>query len=1536
MIKKSTWKKLFITSLICGFSFLSFGQTVVFTNDFSNPADWTIGNNAGNTDNWVIGTAVPSGTYPIPGITSTTVANGFALFDSDLLCSLNQSAWITNANPIDLSATPNVILNFESMYRKWTGQIFVQISTDNTNWTDFEQNATYADNDMSDNPQIISIDISAAIASNPASTYIRFLYLSDASNGGDGCDYAWMVDDISLVTVPSIDASLSSMVNINEYSIFPIPQGDRVLNLESEVTNNGVSTITNYSVTTNIYLDPDFTTPIQTYNQNGSNLASGSSASVNFGTYTVSAAGTYWVESLVTTAGDANSTNDTLYSYIVMDPIEYARDLGNLNGTPLGMGLNSSAVLGQTFEINTPTVLDSVLYAVSPGVVGGTVTVRVSEVVAGVPSTTFIGQSQALDIDQNLVDFVTANNYAVIVTPVTDLNSNPLILAPGTYFVGVEESTDAENMGLRYSTGIITPGSQFASIDGAAFADLETFNFFQTVIVRPYLGTLTTVDITSNDTDNMACEGETIVLTSSVANGNQWHLNGLPLAGETNQTINVMTSGIYTSVVNSVISNEITITINPLPTVNAGTDNSICAGTSVSLNASGAVTYIWDNGVPNGGSFTPVSTATYSVIGTDANGCTDIDDLTITVNALPVVSIGNTSNPTTCGGSDGTIELIGNGTGTISWTGTSSGSVVETLPATGDIFTAGSYNITFVDGNGCTSNTVSASLADPGVTTPVITANGPTTFCEGGSVSISSDLGTDIIWSTGETTQTIEVSSSMVVSVTFSQGGCTASSNTVAVTENLNPIISIASTSNPTTCSGTDGSISINTTETGLFYWVGQNNGMVPSNGSPTVISGFSAGTYGFTLVSTANCNSNIIQTSFADPNTVTPIITPNGSTTFCEGGSVVLTSSSANNNTWSTGETTQSILVSQGDFYTVTTEENGCNASSLAINVVVNSNPSINLGTVSNPTSCGTSTGSIEITGSETGTLSWSGATNGSMNNVTLPQTISNLPTGAYSISFENGNMCSSNTVAVSLNDPGVTAPVITANGSTTFCNGGSVTLTSDIATGLTWSTGATTQSIDVSTSGSIYVNYTDGTCSATSNSIEVVVNQNPFTNLDAFTDPSTCSGADGSISIYTSESGILTWTNGSMNTIPAVNTISGLTAGTYTFEFTSSNNCPATSLDVTLTDPNATSPSITASGSTTFCEGGSVTLTSSMADSYLWSTGETTQSIVVSSSSNVDVTTMLSGCSATSSNTIITANPNPVINAGQDVSVCSGESVVLQGSGAFSYDWDNGVIDGQPFVPSATATYTVTGTDVNLCTGTDQVVITIMTGTINAGGDQTVCAGQSVTLTGSNGTNFIWNNGVQDGVAFVPTQTMTYTATGEATNGCTDTDDVLITVNPIPTVDAGDDVVACIGTQVTLTATGATVYQWTGGILNNTPFTVSDTMTYTVTGTLNGCTDSDDVTVFAEDCSGINEGQLTNLQLFPNPTSSFITLKADDLSSVKSVEVIDQIGRVIVSIETNSSNEVLIDLSTLSNGTYYVTLNGAGKSTLPIQVNK
>ena len=180
----------------------------------------------------------------------------------------------------------------------------------------------------------------------------------------------------------------------------------------------------------------------------------------------------------------------------------------------------------------------------------------------------------------------------------------------------------------------------------------------------------------------------------------------------------------------------------------------------------------------------------------------------------------------------------------------------------------------------------------------------------------------------------------------------------------------------------------------------------------------------------------------------------------------------------------------------------------------------------------------------------------------------------------------------------------------------------------------------------------------------------------------------------------------------------------------------------------------------------------------------------------------TALAPCLPDVADFTITVQPNPTIEAGEDFGICSGESATVIASGAGvggTYEWDGGIIDGTPFTPIATDTYTVTGTDANGCSNTDDITITVNElPLIDAGEDFGICQGQPAFLIGAGagpGGTYAWTGGVLDGVAFYPTETETFVLTGTDINGCLNTDEVIVSVNEIPVIIAGDDLEVCQG---------------------------------------------------------------------------------------------------------------------------------------------
>lgn len=176
-----------------------FRSDPIWSDDFSDPAHWTFGTLDSTGHNWVVGTAVPGGTYPMPAISSTSAANGYALFDSGLPCGPDNGYMATVA-PIDLSAEAHVQLQFEQFNRKFQGHTYVDVSSDGSTWTPFEVNVQLNVGQYTANAEVFHLDISS-MAALQDSVWFRFRYVGN-------CDYAWMVDDVALVQQPAHELQL--------------------------------------------------------------------------------------------------------------------------------------------------------------------------------------------------------------------------------------------------------------------------------------------------------------------------------------------------------------------------------------------------------------------------------------------------------------------------------------------------------------------------------------------------------------------------------------------------------------------------------------------------------------------------------------------------------------------------------------------------------------------------------------------------------------------------------------------------------------------------------------------------------------------------------------------------------------------------------------------------------------------------------------------------------------------------------------------------------------------------------------------------------------------------------------------------------------------------------------------------------------------------------------------------------------------------------------------------------------------------------
>ncbi len=216
-----------------------------------------------------------------------------------------------------------------------------------------------------------------------------------------------------------------------------------------------------------------------------------------------------------------------------------------------------------------------------------------------------------------------------------------------------------------------------------------------------------------------------------------------------------------------------------------------------------------------------------------------------------------------------------------------------------------------------------------------------------------------------------------------------------------------------------------------------------------------------------------------------------------------------------------------------------------------------------------------------------------------------------------------------------------------------------------------------------------------------------------------------------------------------------------------------------------------------------------------------------------------------------LYTSGISPITTTTSASSICVGANTTITAIGANTYVWNPGNFTGSSITvsPTATTTYTVTGTDANGCVNTASTTVTVnplptVTANSSAG---SVCAAESVTLTGGGASTYTWDNNVTDAVSFVPTATTQYMVTGTDSNGCVNTATTTVTVNPLPSVIATSTAAAvCAGSIVTLTGSGAATYTWDNNVTDAVSFVPTATTTYIVTGSDSlGCLNTASTTV-------------------------------------------------------------------------------------------
>jgi gliding motility-associated-like protein len=368
-------------------------------------------------------------------------------------------------------------------------------------------------------------------------------------------------------------------------------------------------------------------------------------------------------------------------------------------------------------------------------------------------------------------------------------------------------------------------------------------------------------------------------------------------------------------------------------------------------------------------------------------------------------------------------------------------------------------------------------------------------------------------------------------------------------------------------------------------------------------------------------------------------------------------------------------------------------------------------------------------------------------------------------------------------------------------------------------WSTGVTSAQITVSAPGT-YRATVQGSCGPISDSITLT--QNPVPNVFLGNDTALCTGQ---ALLLNATNGNLTyrWQDNSTN-----GTYNVTTSGTYSVTVTNSNGCSASSsIQVSyVTQP----PPVNLGNDTSYCGTFTRNLSTGIANTF-WSTGVTASQITVATPGTYWAT-VSNGCGSNSDTITLTQNQVPNVFLGNDTSLCTGQTLLLNaGNGNSTYQWQDNSTNATYNVTAA-GTYSVTVTNSTGCSASSSVQINYVSQPppVNIGNDTAYCGNFTRTLS-TGAPNTIWSTGV---TAAQITITSPGTYWAMESNGCgANSDTIVITQNPLPVVNLGNDTTLCTGQALLLNATNQnSTYRWQDNSTTPT-YNVTTAGTYSVTVT-------------------------------------------------------------------------------------------------------
>ncbi|MBK9535976.1 MAG: gliding motility-associated C-terminal domain-containing protein [Flavobacteriales bacterium] len=935
------------------------------------------------------------------------------------------------------------------------------------------------------------------------------------------------------------------------------------------------------------------------------------------------------------------------------------------------------------------------------------------------------------------------------------------------------------------------------------------------------------------------------------------------------------------------------VSIAALPVANAGADITICDGDSIAIGGSptgpGGSSFSWSpSATLNSGSnanpeATPLITTDYIVLVSNS-GCTDQDTIRVNVS-VPSVSAG--TDLAVCVGDS--VQIQAQGTGSVVWSPAGGLSATNVLDPFAFPIATTDYIVTLTDSATCIAQDTIQVLVNQ---LPVANAGADTSACTNEMIVIggapTGPSGSTYTWSpagglsdANSANPTATITGTQIYTVTVTDSSTCSSTDVITI--NALAIPNVDAGPDTTICAGS--TVQLNGTGSGTLQWTPIFGLSDPDIGNPFANPEATV-TYTLTVTGGNLCVNT-------DQTTVTVNVLPNANAgpdlSICAGDSIQLQATGPGTYNWSPANTLSdpnaptpfaSPLVTTTYVLTLSDPIACANTDTVVVSVSVPANA----GTNGSTTLCGTSGQPITLIDLVGGTPDpggiWTGPNNTSSDGTYVPGTSLE---GDYTYTLQSPAPCSPSTAVVSV----IVIPDANAGDDSTLniCNTSPeislfTVLGGSPQSGGSWVDGNSMPNsgiFDPATGTSQTFTYTvPGIAPCTDDQSQVVVNVIPAPDPGTDASFSTCTSGvpfDMTSQLGGTPDPTGTWTSPSnvshgSNFDPAIDE-----DGVWVFTVPGGVGCPDQLAELTIT---ATTPNSSISGDDTICIGDTTQLSNSGNAIYLWTPATDISDPAIGDPLFFPTTTTVytltvtdtAGCIG-SSDITITVNALPMVDAGPDATACTGLSVTIGGSPTgptgSTYTWEpsaelNDATSSNPDAdPTQTTTFIVTVSDGNQCVNSDSVVVNIVPlPTLDAGPDSGLCIGGSVQLNATGAGQFQWtpNDGldadnIADPVAS-PAATTLYTVTLTDGNNCVNTDDILVSVNAIPTVSAGDDRYLCPGFAAQLNGSGTGNASWSPTTDLNDPASPTPqaspviTTTYTLTITDgNGCTASDAMNV-------------------------------------------------------------------------------------------